>query len=292
MIDLDMDSAERNRSMNCRTQLSGRCAWPLFLLALLPGMGWSACRGDEPVSTAEPAVNVAASAISPIARLRMWGGASIEKAKQREAVRMFAAIFEGSQMGPGEGWFGPGQSRYGWDWLARRYDADDDGVITAEEFAGPPELFERLDRNRDGELKPEDCDWSDNAPFVRQQMQAGQWFSRIDKSSNGRITPEEWQQFFEKLAGEKGYVSRDDLRAGLFPPAPRASAAPPGSDGPTMEVLLKGLLFGELGSLREGPVINGQGPDFELETQDGKRTIRLSTFRDQKPVVLVFGSFT
>ena len=231
--------------------------------------------------------------LSPVARLRRWGRASLAKAKQREAVRMFAAIFEGSQMGPGEGWFGPGQSRYGWDWLARRYDDDEDGIITAEEFAGPAELFERLDRDRNGELKREDCDWSDNAPFVRQQMQAGQWFARIDKSSNGRVTPEEWQQFFEKIAGEKGYISRDDLRAGLFPPAPRSGATPPpGSDGPSTEVLLKGLLSGELGSLREGPAINGQGPDFELETQDGKRTMRLSTFRDQKPVVLVFGSFT
>jgi hypothetical protein len=279
------------------TQLAKTCrgfVWSLFLLPLGAVLGDSStCRADERTSPADPVVNEAALARSPIARMRMWARAPLEKARQREAVRMFAAIFDGSQMGPGEGWFGPGQSRYGWEWLARRFDADEDGIITAEEFAGPPELFERLDRDRNGELKREDCDWSDNAPFVRQQMQAGQWFARIDKSSNGRITPEEWQQFFERLAGEKGYISRDDLRAGLFPPAPRSGAAPPpGSDGPSMEVLLKGLLSGELGSLREGPAINDQGPDFELETQDGKRTMRLSTFRNQKPVVLVFGSFT
>jgi EF hand domain-containing protein len=266
----------------------------LFLLPLAAVLGDSStCRADERPSPAGPATEEAAAAVSPIARLRSWARAPLEKAKQREAVRMFAAVLEGSQMGPGDGWFGPGQSRYGWDWLARRYDADEDGIVTAEEFSGPPELFERLDRDHSGELKREDCDWSDNAPFVRQQMQAGQWFARIDKSSNGRISPEEWQQFFEKLAGEKGYVSRDDLRAGFFPPAPRSAAAPPpGSDGPSMEVLLKGLLSGELGSLREGPAIDGQAPDFELDTQDGKRTMRLSTFRDQKPVVLVFGSFT
>jgi hypothetical protein len=167
------------------------------------------------------------------------------------------------------------------------------GVITAEKFAGPPEIFERLDRDRDGELKREDFDWSDNTPFVRQQGQAGQWFARIDKSSNGRVTPEEWQQFFERLAGEKGYISRDDLRAGLFPPTPRSGSAPlPGQQGPSMDVLLKGLVSGELGSLREGPAINDPGPDFELETQDGKRSVQLSTFRDKKPVVLIFGSFT
>jgi cytochrome oxidase Cu insertion factor (SCO1/SenC/PrrC family) len=67
---------------------------------------------------------------------------------------------------------------------------------------------------------------------------------------------------------------------------------PPGAQGPSLDVLLKGLVSGELGSLREGPGIDDRAPDFELETQDGKRSLRLSSFRDGKPVVLVFGSFT
>src|SRR5262245_14949284 len=249
MIDGNRDQREWDEGMNRVTPSSQRRCFTclVLVLALAPSLEtWSVCRGEEPDSSAQPEVNAAIAAVSPVARLRMWGRASLAKAQQREAVRMFAAVIEGSQMGPGDGWFGPGQSRYGWDWLARRFDANEDGVITADEFAGPPEQFERLDRDRDGELKPGDCDWSDSAPFVRQQMQAGQWFGRIDKSSNGRVTPEEWQQFFEKLAGEKGYISRDDLRVGLFPPPPPSSPVPPGSDGPTMEVLLKGLLAGEL----------------------------------------------
>jgi hypothetical protein len=224
--------------------------------------------------------------------LRAWCRDSITRIKEREAVQRVSAILGGSQMGPGEGWFHPGQSKYGWDWLARRFDGDGDGAISAEEFTGPTELFERLDRDRDGELNPADFDWSDRSPFVRQQGQAGQWFARIDRSSNGRITSEEWQQFFEKLAGEKGYVSRDDLRAGLFPPAPKTAAAGPGQQGPSLDVLLEGVLTGELGSILEGPSIDDKAPDFELETQDGKRSYRLSSFRDDKPVVLVFGSFT
>ena len=35
-----------------------------------------------------------------------------------ESVRMLVAIARGSQMGPGEGWFGPSQTRYDWEWLA------------------------------------------------------------------------------------------------------------------------------------------------------------------------------
>jgi len=33
-------------------------------------------------------------------------------------------------------------------------------------------------------------------------------------------------------------------------------------------------------------------PDFELPTADGGRRVRLSEFRDQRPVVLIFGSYT
>ena len=33
-------------------------------------------------------------------------------------------------------------------------------------------------------------------------------------------------------------------------------------------------------------------PDFELPTKDGDRKIRLSSFQNQKPVVLIFGSYT
>jgi hypothetical protein len=63
-------------------------------------------------------------------------------------------------------------------------------------------------------------------------------------------------------------------------------------DGALKFVLLKGLISGELGSLRPGPGIDAKAPDFELEMQNGKRSIRLSSFRNEKPVVLVFGSFT
>ncbi|MBI3866219.1 MAG: hypothetical protein HY290_30435 [Planctomycetia bacterium] len=230
---------------------------------------------------------------SPIALVRSAWQKSLARANQIEGVQMVTAVLAGSDMGPGEGWFHAGQSRYGWPWLAERYDQNRDGVITADEFSGPAAMFERLDRDKSGEIKADDFDWSDAAPFIRQQGQAGQWFARFDKSSNGRITPDEWQQFFEKLAGEKGYVSREDLRMGLFPPAPKTTAPPaPGQDGPSRETLLLGILSGELGSLFEGPRIDQQAPDFELESQDHKQRIRLSSYHDEKPVVLVFGSFT
>lgn len=38
--------------------------------------------------------------------------------------------------------------------------------------------------------------------------------------------------------------------------------------------------------------VGDAAPDFELQTHDKSKTVRLSDFRGEKPVVLVFGSYT
>ncbi len=40
------------------------------------------------------------------------------------------------------------------------------------------------------------------------------------------------------------------------------------------------------------PKVGDIAPGFELYDVDGQNPVRLSDFRDQKPVALVFGSFT
>jgi hypothetical protein len=40
------------------------------------------------------------------------------------------------------------------------------------------------------------------------------------------------------------------------------------------------------------PVVGELGPDFELKRFDGIGSVRLSSYRGRKPVVLVFGSLT
>src|SRR5438309_1470744 len=108
---------------------------------------------------AEPAARARANWLDPLhycSTLRERVG----KLRQPEIVEMVAAIAQGSQMGPGEGWFHGSVSRYDWSWLAQRYDANHDGKITKEEFLGPDDLFERLDRNHDGVLTSADLDWS------------------------------------------------------------------------------------------------------------------------------------
>ena len=40
------------------------------------------------------------------------------------------------------------------------------------------------------------------------------------------------------------------------------------------------------------PEVGDDSPDFELERHDGTGTLRLSSFRGDRPVVLIFGSLT
>lgn len=44
--------------------------------------------------------------------------------------------------------------------------------------------------------------------------------------------------------------------------------------------------------LREAPKVGEDAPDFTLETRDGDESIRLSKFEGDRPVVLIFGSWT
>jgi hypothetical protein len=206
-----------------------------------------------------------------------------------EAAEMLIAIARGSMLGPGEGWFHPAQTRYGWKWLGEKYGVKPDGVIPKTQFTGPAELFARLDRNKDGVLRADDFDWSDKSQYATQSGLAGAWFRRINKSADGRITREEWLKFFDEAAGGKDHLTTENLREALMGgPPPKMS---PGG-GPTPQVLVRGLFRGEIGSMHEGPKLNDPAPDFTLKTRDGKESIRLSDHFGKKPIVIVCGNFT
>ena len=42
----------------------------------------------------------------------------------------------------------------------------------------------------------------------------------------------------------------------------------------------------------QAPKVGDLAPDFELYDSSGENSVRLADFREQKPVALVFGSFT
>lgn len=210
-----------------------------------------------------------------------------------EAVEMFWSILtKGADMGPGSAWFHPGRSRYDWDWLARRFDKDADGGITAEEFTGPEGLFARLDRDGDGSIRRDDLDWSERSNYLRSRGAFRAPFQRADANSNGRLTREEFQALFDRAAGAKGYLTPDDLADLMSRPRSSGKPSGPPPDMPSRLTLLKGLFSGEIGSMHEGPRIDDPAPDFTLSTHDQQLRLSLSDFRGRQPVVLIFGSFT
>ncbi len=264
---------------------------PAVLLALFLSL-------DLPMSAAEP-VSSPSTSSTPRAENPAIGdilAAPLDQLEQAyadqtppEAVRMLIAISRGSHLGPGEGWFGPAQSRYSWNWLAARHGVAADGAIAQADFRGPAAQFTRLDRNRDGRVDAEDLDWSDGNLWVRQAYLVNRLFRRVDAGGDGRLTREKWLKFFDQAAGNKGELHDEDLRDALL--AGVSSAFQPG-DAPTKDVLIRGLFSGEIGSMNEGPQINDRAPDFSLKTLDGRQTIRLHDVVGAKPVVLVFGNYT
>jgi hypothetical protein len=207
-----------------------------------------------------------------------------------EGVRMLLAILRGSPLSGGDGWFGTAESRYTWAWLAGRCGLDPKAKsIPAARFAGPAALFDALDRDGDGALTPGDLDWSDRSPYVMQVNMLNRMFRRIDSGGDGKITREELDALFKRLAGDKDHFTADDLRKGMIPRG--TSGGSPG-DGPSVPVLVRGLFSGEIGSISEGPKVGEKAPDFTLRTPDGKGALSPLKKRDRKPLVLIFGSFT
>lgn len=210
------------------------------------------------------------------------------KVKLPEAAEMLWCILTDRPMSLGAGWFHLSQSRYGWAWLAERFDADKDKMITRKEFHEQAVFFDRLDRNHDGVLTAVDFDWSDQSPLGFQEGIATRLFRMGDADTNGRVSKEEWQALFSRKAKGKDFLTSEDLRDLLFPPSYR----PPQGGGSAMPFFLPLFFREELGFFREGPSIEAAAPDFTLPTHDGTDEIRLSSFKGKKPVVLVFGSFT
>lgn len=227
---------------------------------------------------------------APAADFARYLKSAYGEAEPPEGARMLMAILEGSQMGPGEGWFGPAESRYGYDWLAERLGIEDPDIgIARDSFPGTDQAFAVLDRNGDGAIQSSDMDWSDGNPFVRVSYALGRIFRRLDTRSAGGLTKDEWIAIFDEAAGTDGQLSAREFAARLS--RGEGSGFTPG-DKPTTESLVRGLLAGEIGSIYAGPQVGDRAPVFRLRQARGEGTIGIDSLLGEKPLVLVFGNVT
>jgi len=233
--------------------------------------------------------------------LPLWLGATLPPAAAQEKIgpkeplpekapewmiRVSDIVFARNVANGGASPLARSKSRLDWTWLAREHGLQPNGKLDRENFRGPKELFDRLDRDGDGVLHAGDFDWSEEAPFVRQQALSSALFNRLNQGGDGMISAKEWQEAFTRMAGRKGELTQEDIRKMLYP-ARTQSMAPP-----SRWHRLFGFFSGELGSFNEGPNPGENAPDFTLKTPDGKTEVKLSDYRGRKPVVLIFGNFT
>ncbi|MFN7733881.1 MAG: deiodinase family protein [Pirellula sp.] len=207
-----------------------------------------------------------------------------------EGMRMLMAITSGSQMQPGEGWFGPAATRFDYAWLAKHCGvANPADGISKEKFRGSDDAFAMLDRNRDGSIQDSDLDWSDSNPYVEMLYSVNRIYRRIDAKGTGKLSKEDWLSFFDRASGKDGLLSPEDF-SGVVLAGYGGSFAP--GDGPDTQTLIRGLFAGEIGSMLEGPKIGQRAPVFQLPTVDGYGTIDMGSLLGEKPLVIVFGNFT
>ncbi len=181
-----------------------------------------------------------------------------------------------------------GESRFDWKWLATKYDEDGDKTVTRKEFPGTAANFARLDRTWDGVLTAEDFDWSNEGLLCRQKETTFALFKSTDSDSDGRISAEEWRTLFAKVAKEKGSLNEEQLEEMIYLPRVVKTRKETSNFASIAEFLddANSNFNADL------PKVGEVAPDFELRSPDGLKTVRLSSFRGKKPVVLIFGCFS
>ncbi len=226
---------------------------------------------------------------------RPWRDGGLRWLFEREAFMRLLSILSGAPPtgDPGSGWLVPSRMRYSARWLLDRFDKDGDGALSPDEWPGDPDSFRILDRNGDGFITATDLDWSPGSPLYNAVTSAKSIFREIDSDGDGRIEPDEWQAYMDKLAKGRPHLTQDDLLP-LFLPGSggKAKSVAGRSRGGINLTLLKAFFEGDVASIFEGPRPGAPAPDFTLPTPDGKRKIRLSEQFGKRPTVLVFGSFT
>lgn len=230
-----------------------------------------------------------------------------------------------------------------WEYLKRKYDADEDGRVTQDEYDRERTQFDRLDRSGDGVITAEDFartgrgnrmqayraqrtvssyfqldEENDHLPLAeleeafgrydadgdavidrvefelaaeerrvalpgaermrRMMGDADPWdllLAGTDEDGDGRLAAAELVSFF-KAQDEDGdgvWAIRDPTAGRRGGRRPGAGAARPSEPG-------------------TGPVTGSMAPDFTLMAPNGGMPVTLSSFRKNKPVALIFGSYT
>jgi len=176
----------------------------------------------------------------------------------------------------------PPESSLGWLFLAEKYDADRDGQVTAAEYPRSAASFARLDRNGDGMLSPPD--WAEEM--------AAEW---RDQYMQAPVLQELLMQYFQEDAAIE--LGRDEMLQQLARTDPDGDRCLSAAEAPEAWVQLAPHLDAD----QDGSITHAEfaaafdrldvNRDGELVPPD-RRPQLLPLQPDDKPLALVFGSFT
>ncbi len=209
-----------------------------------------------------------------------------------------------------------------WGLLVKTHDKNKDGKITAEEYNRGEEKFNTYDADANGILTK-----SDLMPLSRGATTAKGVAGRADMDGDGKVSQDEWDDFISETDANGDATLSSEEISKVFSRGGRGQNQRGGgrrgmlgmfdSDGDgeiTFEEM--SALFAEIDRNKDGlladrelptqrnrdraaprrpqpPKAGELAPDWELPSaQNPEEMIRLSSFKDDKPVALIFGSHT
>ncbi len=220
------------------------------------------------------------------------------------------------------------QSDSAWVYLSDKYDADGDGVIVLAEYDRSGGEFDRLDRDDSGDITAADFEQGrDMAQMMRSvapQMYVGMYFQDdddadtmtvdelesaievYDASGDGAVEEDEFLAIAEdrrvEPTGDRAEMMRRMMR-NIEPWDAMVDGVDDDDDGDlTADELIAFFQEGDedgdgvliVGGERPmtGPAEGELAPDFYLYPPDPGEAVALSSFQNNLPVALIFGSYT
>ncbi|MEO1083926.1 MAG: hypothetical protein AAFY88_06765, partial [Acidobacteriota bacterium] len=101
-----------------------------------------------------------------------------------------------------------------WGRFSANHDANQDGVVSREEFLQEDQRFDRMDRNDDGQLTEADFEGLDDRRLRSRRGHRGGLIAGADLNQDGSVTAEEWASFESALDVDgDGVVSGEEMQA-------------------------------------------------------------------------------
>jgi len=162
-------------------------------------------------------------------------------------------------------------ARSTWDYLAEKYDADEDGEITPEEYGRDETHFKRLDVDSDGVISKTEIDERDRA-------------SRAERGGRGGRGG--------RFGGGRGAGGRRGPRGEGEEGTSRGVAPLEGSEAPDFELLVLSEKTSAKDADAENEETTEEKGEGETVAEKKAKKLKLSSFEKKRPVAMIFGSYT